>query len=49
VADENTGQTTQLTEAEYAAKVEQRADAVVAELNEKLGHLLPDGMHFEWT
>jgi hypothetical protein len=38
-----------LTEAEYAATIPARMDAVAAELNERLGDVLPPGTRFEWT
>jgi hypothetical protein len=37
-----------LTEAEYAATLPGRMNAVAAELNERLADVLPDGMRFEW-
>jgi hypothetical protein len=45
--DRNIGQTIPLTEAEYAAAIEQRMDRVKDELNERLAGFLPPGMHFE--
>lgn len=37
-----------LTEAEYAASLPARTDAIAAEMNERLSGVLPEGMRFEW-
>ncbi len=35
-------------EAAYVAALPARADAIAAEINERLAGVLPDGMRFEW-
>lgn len=38
-----------LTEAEYAAALPGRAQAIADDLNQFYADVLPDGMRFEWT
>lgn len=47
-ADVEIIRTPPLTEAEYAATLPERIDRVVAEVNERLADVLPDGVRFEF-